>query len=35
MHTGSLTLEPKTDQNLDIKAMKAGIIRVTLVEEGN
>ncbi len=33
MHTGSLTLEPNTNQTLDIKAMKAGVIRVTLVEE--
>ncbi len=34
MHTGGLTLEPNTNQTLDIKAMKAGVIRVTLLEEG-
>jgi hypothetical protein len=34
MPTGSLTLEPNTNQTLDIRAMKAGVIRVTLVEEG-
>ena len=34
MRTENLTLEPNTDYTLDIKAMKAGIIRVKLVEEG-
>ena len=34
MHTGSLTLEPNTAHTLDIQAMKAGVIRVTLLEEG-
>ena len=32
--TQSLTLEPATNPSLDIQAMPAGVIRVTLVEEG-
>ena len=34
MHTESLTLEPNTDYTLEVKAMKAGVIRVMLIEEG-
>jgi hypothetical protein len=32
--TQSLTLEPATNPTLDIQAMRAGVIRVALVEEG-
>lgn len=34
MPTGDLALEPNAAQTLDIKAMKAGVIRVTLSEQG-